>query len=46
MTRIRNFTLIAFASVGLAACGMSEGVDQDSDEGVFMITHTTKGTVY
>ncbi|MCF2870559.1 hypothetical protein L0664_05735 [Octadecabacter sp. G9-8] len=46
MTRIRNFALIAFATVGLTACGMSEGIDADSDDGVFTITHTTKGTVY
>ena len=46
MTHIRTLSLIAIAALTLSACGMSEGIDADSDEGVFTITHTTKGTVY
>ena len=42
----RTLSLIAIAALTLSACGMSEGIDADSDEGVFTITHTTKGTVY
>lgn len=46
MTRIRTISLLAVALVGLSACGMSESMDGDSDQGVFQITHTTKGTLY
>ena len=46
MTRIRTLSLIALATLTLSACGMGESMDADSDEGVFAITHTTKGTVY
>ncbi|MDC1380234.1 hypothetical protein N8388_06240 [Octadecabacter sp.] len=46
MTRIRTLSLIAIAALTLSACGMLEGIDADADEGVFTITHTTKGTVY
>jgi ABC-type glycerol-3-phosphate transport system substrate-binding protein len=46
MTHIRTLSLIAIAALTLSACGMSEGIDADSDEDVFTITHTTKGTVY
>lgn len=45
MNRLRLIALMSIAVVGLSAC-MSEGVDGDSDDGVFQITHTTKGTVY
>ena len=47
MTRLRTFSLLSIALVGLSACGMSEmNMDSDSDEGIFLITHTTKGTLY
>jgi hypothetical protein len=47
MTRLRTLSLLSIALVGLTACGMAEGaMDSDSDEGVFLITHTTKGTLY
>jgi len=45
MTRIRTLSFILIAFTGLSAC-MSEGIDADSDEGIYTITHTTKGTVY
>jgi hypothetical protein len=35
MTHIRTLSLIAIAALTLSACGMSEGIDADSDEGVF-----------
>ena len=47
MTRLRTFSLLSIALVGLTACGVGEAsMDSDSDEGVFTITHTTKGTLY
>lgn len=46
MTRIRTFSLLTVALLGLSACGMSEAIDADSSEGIFLITHTTKGTLY
>jgi len=46
MTRLRTFALLSITTVALTACGMSEGIDADSADGVFAITHTTKGTVY
>lgn len=45
MTHTLKFALLTAALVSLSAC-MSEGIDNDSDEGVFTITHTTRGTVY
>ena len=45
MTRIRTMTILAITVMSLTAC-MSEGIDNDSDEGIFTITHTTKGTLY
>lgn len=46
MTRLRTFTFATLAAVGLSAC-MSEGsMDPDSNQGVFLITHTGPGTVY
>jgi len=44
---IQTPALLSIALVGLTACGVGEAsMDSDSDEGVFTITHTTKGTLY
>ena len=45
MTRLRSVDLMTIAAMSLSAC-LSEGIDQDSNEGIVQITHTTKGTVY
>ena len=42
MTKLRNFSLLSIALIGLTACGMAS----DSGDEVFLITHTTKGTLY
>ena len=46
MTRARLIALLTIATVGLSACGVSEGIDADSKDGMVLITHTTKGTLY
>jgi len=45
MTHIRKIAILTVALVSLSGC-LSEGIDQDSTEGVYTITHTTKGTLY
>lgn len=45
MTRLKAFAFLSIAALSLSAC-MSEGIDADSSEGVFMIYHNGPGTVY
>ncbi len=45
MKRLRTFALLTLAATSLSAC-LSEGIDQDSTDGIMVITHTTRGTVY
>lgn len=45
MSRFIKFAFLAVTVASLSAC-MSEGIDRDSDDGIFTITHTTKGTLY
>ena len=46
MTRLRSFALLSATAFALTACGMSESIDSDSPDGIFTITHTTKGSLY
>ncbi len=46
MTRMRTISLLTVALVALSACSIGENLDADSPDGIFTITHTTKGTLY